>query len=42
MERTKYIDKRKWPEYNEKLVRRGEMRAKLDADTNFQNHSSRI
>ncbi len=25
MERTKYIDKRKWPEYNEKLVRRGEL-----------------
>ena len=25
MSRTKYIDKREWPEYNEKLVRRGEL-----------------
>ena len=30
MERTKYIDKRKWPEYNEKLVRRGELYFSFD------------
>jgi hypothetical protein len=30
MERTKYIDKRKWLEYNEKLVRRGELYFSFD------------